>query len=384
MSLPIVKPAEVGLESRRLAVADGLVQAGHDEKIYSAAVLLVARSGKIAHQSAFGELRPGGPVTRVDTIFDLASVTKPHTALGLLTLVEDGKVALSQEVRELIPEAKDSAVGPLTIKQLATHISGLPAWKALYKSGLSDQSLPLADPAKPPLLPDAHKRMMDEILATPLHHPPSTKYMYSDLGYMLIGEIVARVSGKPLDEYQHDRIFGPLGMTDTEYRPVMPLRSRIAATSNSGLQGKNLWAGMVHDENAFVYGQVSGHAGLFGTAPDLAIAASALATNGEVMGNRLFGRPTLRLVRENQTDPAIGGHSIGWFTPPNSMLPRGDILPDTTFGHTGFTGTMVVIEPKMELVIILLTNRVVNPADGTGIARIRRRVLNAVASAVTR
>src|SRR5205085_389891 len=104
-----------------------------------------------------------------------------------------------------------------------------------------------------------------------------------------------------------------------------------------------------HDENAWVYGGVAGHAGLFGTAPDLAIAASALVMNGEAQGHRLLGQPTLRLVRTNQVDPAVGGHSIGWFTPPNTMLPRGDIFGDTLFGHTGFTGTMIVCDPSREL-----------------------------------
>jgi len=138
----------------------------------------------------------------------------------------------------------------------------------------------------------------------------------------------------------------------------------------------------VHDENALVFGGVSGHAGLFGTAADLALEASALVGTGEINGHRLLGMPTLRLVRTNQVDPAIGGHSIGWFTPPNGMLPRGDIFGDSLFGHTGFTGTMLVCDPPNQLVVVLLTNRVVNPKDNGGIARIRRRVLNIVASSI--
>jgi len=311
MSLPIVKPGEVGLDARRLGVADGIVRAGQESGVYPAAVLLVARHGKIAHHAAFGTLKPGGADCRPDSIFDLASLTKPHTALGLLTLVEDGRVALAQEVREFLPEAKDSPVGALTIRQLATHTSGLPAWKPLYKSGLADQTLPLMNLAKAPILKEAHVFILREILATPLHHPPNTKYMYSDLGYMLIGEIVSRASGMSLDQYLHARIFAPLGMKDTGYRPAPTMHGRIAATSNSALQGKNITVGAVHDENAFVLGEVSGHAGLFGTAPDLAIVGSALAGSGEILGHRVIGIPTLRLVRENQTDPAIGGHSIG-------------------------------------------------------------------------
>jgi CubicO group peptidase (beta-lactamase class C family) len=374
MSLPLSRPADAGLDLRRLAVADALVAKGCEDGIYPSAVLLIARHGKIAHQSAVGVLKPGGPKTQVDTIFDLASLTKPHVALGLLTLLEEGKLALTQEIQAFLPEAKGTAVGPLTLKLLATHTSGLPAWKPLYKSGIDG----------PKVLPDAHDRILGEILATPLHHPPGTKYMYSDLGYMLIGEIVSRVGGMALDLYLHSRIFAPLGMKDTGYRPAPTLRDRIAPTSNSALQGKKLVHGEVHDENALVFGGVSGHAGLFGTASDLAIPASALATNGEVKGHRVLGVPTLRLVRSNQTDPAVGGHSIGWFTPPNGMLPRGDIFGDSAFGHTGFTGTMILIDPSVELAVILLTNRVVNPTDNGGIIRIRRLVANIVASAIVR
>src|SRR5579863_3078190 len=213
MSLPAIAPKEAGLDARRLAVADAVVQAGVDDKSYPAAVLLVARHGKIAHQSAFGTIAEG-VATRTDTIFDLASVTKPHVALGLLTLVEDGKVVLGQTVQEWIPEAKGTAFGPLTLRQLATHSSGLPAWKALYKVE-GDRSAILAN-----------------MFATPLHHAPSTHYTYSDLGYITLGEIVARASGMALDQYLHARVFAPLGMKDTSYRPAPTLRARIAPTAN--------------------------------------------------------------------------------------------------------------------------------------------------------
>ena len=374
MGLPFVKHQDAGMDARRLAVADALIKRGCEEGIYPSAGFLVARHGKIVHQSAFGELSPDGPKTQADTIFDLASLTKPHVALGLLTLLEEGALALTQEVQEFIPEAKGTAVGPLPLRVLATHTSGLPAWKPLYKSGMSGSDV----------LPDARQRILAEILATPLHHPTGTKYMYSDLGYMLNGEIIARVGGMPLNLYLHSRLFAPLGMKDTGYLPAATMKDRIAPTANSAIQSPNRTVGAVHDENALVFGGVSGHAGLFGTAPDLAIIASALALNGEIGGHRILGIPTLRLVRTNQTDPSVGGHSIGWFTPPNGMLPRGDILGDTTFGHTGFTGTMIVVDPSLELAVILLTNRVMNPSDNGGIIRIRRRTVNIVASAIIR
>jgi len=365
MSLPTARAEEAGLSPRRLALADDHVQRGHEEEVYTAAVLLVARGGRIAHQRAFGTLAPDGPPARTDSLFDLASLTKPHTAAAVLTLVEDGRVSLAGEVAEWIPETKGTPLASLTLRQLATHTSGLPAWRPLYRSG-------------------NRQAMLAEILATPLQNPPGTRSVYSDLGYILLGEVVARASGMPLDQYLHSRILAPLGMKDTGFLPAPTRRSRIAATANSRNRPDQRIVGEVHDENAHAFGGVAGHAGLFGTAGDLAILASALATDGEIGGHRVFGLPTLRLIRTSQVEPGVGGHSIGWFTPPNPMLPRGDLLPDTTFGHTGFTGTMVVVEPASQLVVILLTNRVINPADGTGIARVRRRVLNAVASAIVR
>lgn len=379
MGLPIANPEELGLDGRRLSVADSLIQAGHELGIYSAATLAVARRGRLAHLAAFGTLAPGAEATRPDTIFDLASLTKPIVAAALLALVEEGRLTLSQELREWVPETQDKPLGPVPLRLLATHVSGLPPWKPLYKAVLSPDE-PLPQTRVPP--PDARHRILAEICAAPLHAPPGTRYAYSDLGYILLGEVIARASGLALDEYVKAMILAPLGMKDAGYRPAPEMRERVAATANSARQGERPMIGEVHDDNAFALGGVAGHAGLFGTAPDLAIFAAALAGNGEASGHRILGLPTLRLVRTNQVAPAIGGHSIGWFTPPNSMLPRGDILSDDTFGHTGFTGTMIVCDPSLELAIVLLTNRVINPADNGGIARIRRRVLNVVASAV--
>jgi CubicO group peptidase (beta-lactamase class C family) len=364
MALPQTTPERAGLDPKRLAVADAHVREGIAQGVYPAAVLLVARHDRVAHLKAFGTLADGAPV-KPDSIFDLASVTKPHVAVGLLTLVEDGKVSLTQSVDDFFPEAKGTPLAPLTLRQLATHSSGLPAWKALYrvKTGKAD--------------------ILAEIFRTAIAAPPGTKYTYSDLGYILIGEVVERVSGMPLDQYLHARLFAPLGMNETGYLPAATWRDRIAPTANEPSRPGEPIQGKVHDGNAFALGGVAGHAGLFGTAPDLAIMAQALATDGRAGDRRVLGLPTLRLVRQSQIPAEVGGHSIGWFAPPNGMLPRGDILDDATFGHTGFTGTLVVNNPPLGLSVILLTNRVMNPNDtGGGISRVRRRVLNAVASAI--
>ncbi len=363
MPLHVVSPDKVGLDTWRLKVADTLVQAGVDDKTYPAAVLLVARHGKIAHQNAFGTLSDGKPV-QVNSIFDLASLTKPHAATALLTLIEDGKLTLGQTVEDFLPEAKGTPIGLLQIRQLATHSAGLPAWKPLYK------------------ITTGHADIFKDIFHTALTHPAGTNYTYSDLGYILLGEIISKVSGMALNDYEHARLFGPLGMDDTGYLPPASFRNRIAPTAYEPSRPNETMLGVVHDGNSHALGGVSGHAGLFSTAPDIAVLSSALTGNGQILGHRVLGKATLRLLQESQISSEVGGHTIGWFAPPNSMLPRGDILDDTTFGHTGFTGTMIVNNPSTGLTIVLLTNRVMNPNENGGIARVRRRVLNAVASAV--
>lgn len=363
MSLSESTPAKLSLETRRLYLASRHVEAGREEGVYPAAVLLVARKGKIAHISTHGSIAERLLVTET-TIFDLASLTKPHTALALLTLVEDGKLFLNQTVGDFFAEAKGSPLAPITLKQLATHSSGLPSWKPLYQQ------------------PGGPEAIIAEIFRSALTHAPGTHYAYSDLGYILLGEVIRRVSGVTLDEYLHSRIFAVLGMKDTGFRPGASRRDRIAPTANERMRVGQTLRGEVHDENANALGGVAGHAGLFGTAPDIAILASALVEDGQSDGHRLLGAPSLELIRRSQIPADVGGHTIGWFAPPNGMLPRGDLLDSTTFGHTGFTGTMIVCNPTTQIVTILLTNRVMNPADNAGMATVRRKVLNAVASAV--
>ena len=363
MTLPETAPEKVGLDSKRLLRASRLVEEGREAGTYPAAVLLVSRHGKIAHMSAHGEIAPARAVTET-TIFDLASLTKPIVALALLTLVEDGGASLYDSVADHLAEAKSSALGPITVRQLVTHTSGLPAWEPLYQT------------------PGGSTAILEAIFRATLAHPPGTHYAYSDLGYILLGEIVHRASGVPLDEHLHSRIFAVLAMNDTGYRPGASRRERIAPTAHERSRPGQTLRGEVHDENAHALGGVAGHAGLFGTATDLAVLTSALMGNGQSGGHRLLCPPALDLVRKSQIAPEIGGHTIGWFAYPNAMLPRGDLFDQTTFAHTGFTGTMIVCNPTTGVVTILLTNRVMNPSDGAGMTSVRRKVLNAVASAV--
>jgi CubicO group peptidase (beta-lactamase class C family) len=359
----LIKPAKsLGFDPDRLSRIDVMLQEGIRQQLYPAATFLVLRHGMIAAHGAYGVAQPDAapPVTaRLDTVFDLASLTKTVTATLLLQCVEEGRLHLDQEVRQHLPEAEKSPIGAVAIRHLATHTSGLPAWKAVYK-------------AESPL---------HDILETPLEMAePGKKYTYSDLGYILLGFLLERVTGVKLDALAHDRIFTPLGMLYSGYRPAASLHPMIAATT-AGL-------GEVHDPNAHGMGGVAGHAGLFSSAPDMVryILALRYPTTAAHYGQPpLLGPLARRLTERRQTDPAVNAHTIGWFAYPNGYLPKGDLLSERTFGHTGFTGTLLMFDPEYDLTFLLLTNRVyyekVN--DGSAVLRQRRLLANVIGGAIT-
>lgn len=365
----ITPPARLGFHADRIRKIDLLLEQGLADRLYTSAVYMVLRKGKIAARGAFGIAQPDAvPIipTTDDTLFDLASVTKPFTATLLLHAVEQGRIHLDQHVADFLPEASGTPAGSLPLRRLATHTSGLPAWKPLYKTP---------------------GRAIAEILSTPLQHEPGTHYVYSDLGYILLGEILARVTGMELDHLAREWIFAPLGMSWTGYNPDPSLRPITAATANCAFRPGKILVGEVHDANAFSMNGVAGHAGLFSTAGDLARFAlgflSPHVRHGRSSPEPVLGIAAQRLVRENQAPPKVGGHSIGWFTVPNGMLPRGDLLSNRTFGHTGFTGTLLMFDPVFELAMILLTNRVYQTGEGSGVLRLRRLFANAVAGSLT-
>lgn len=352
------EPDKQGFDAQKLANVSKVVQRGLDERIYPVAVWLVMRGGAIVTQGALGNIQPNvvasSPAT-LDTIFDVASITKMFTAALLLQHAEAGDLHLGQRIIDFLPESDGSPAANLTLRQLATHTSGLPPWIALHA---------------------AKRGRLAEIFAAPLTAEPGTRYAYSDLGYILLGEILTRLTQTPLDPLGHKRIFQPCDMTRTGYRPSATLRPQIAATANCPARPDKILVGEVHDANAWSMGGVAGHAGVFSTATDLARFFHSLQTG------KIFHSAARHLFQENQIDPKIGGHSIGCFTSPNPMLPHGDLLSKQTFGHTGFTGTLFLHDPDNDITLILLTNRVYCQPESGGISKIRRQFANAVAGAI--
>nr|CAA9232977.1 Beta-lactamase class C-like and penicillin binding proteins (PBPs) superfamily [uncultured Armatimonadetes bacterium] len=326
------------------------------------------RRGQMFLHAALGTLDGERAVT-TDTVYDLASVTKPMaTAATLLTLVEQGRLTLAASVPSLLGE-RAAHLANVTVLHLLTHTSGLPAWKALYRSGTGTDAALAA------------------ILRIPMGAPPGTKYEYSCLGFILLQHIIEAVSGTPLDELARTNVFEPLGLTSVTYRPPGELHDRIAPTRSDETVGEGEDAGkhivgLVHDGNARGVGGVSGNAGLFGTAREVAAFGDAVRQGG-ACSQRLFGAPTTARVLASQIKPEVGAHTLLFFAQGNGLCPSGDLLSPRAVGHSGFTGTLLTLDPEYDLTVAVLTNRVFSdPTDGSKWLGVRRKFLNALAAAL--
>jgi CubicO group peptidase (beta-lactamase class C family) len=251
-----------------------------------------------------------------------------------MVLYDEGKIRLEDPVAKYVPGFTGGLKDSVTLRHLLTHRSGLPAGRDLWRVAHS---------------PDEARQM---VIDTPLGCRPGQCYEYSDLGADMLGFVVEAVAGEPLDQFLQERVYGPLGMTDTFFRPADSLRARIAPTEVTPPRGYAL-RGEVHDENAYALGGVAGHAGLFSTAADLAVFAQMMLNGGEYNGVRIVADSTVRLF----TARAAGTRALGWDTCDNDGG-CGSYLSDHAYGHTGFTGTSIWIDPDREMFVILLTNRV--------------------------
>jgi uncharacterized protein YbbC (DUF1343 family)/CubicO group peptidase (beta-lactamase class C family) len=343
-------------EAVEQAVADGQIPG---------AVLLVARKGQVLHRKAYGAraLEPAREAMTLDTIFDAASLTKVvATTPAILKLVEDGKVRLNARVTDYLPEFQDGK-SEITVRLLATHFSGLrpdldlnPAWSG-YETGI-------------------RKALADVPVAQ-----PGERFIYSDINFILLGEIVRRTSGKPLDEFVREKVFVPLGMNETMFRPPAELRTRIAPTEWIKDDEAPL-RGVVHDETTRFMGGVAGHAGLFTTADDLLKFAEMMLGLGERAGVRVFSPLGIRKFTSPASpadQPVLRG--FGWDLDSPYSGNRGDLFPLGSYGHTGFTGTSMWIDPATQTTVILLANSV-HPKRRPPITPLRGKVATITAAAL--
>lgn len=358
--LPQVAPASIGLDAQKLAEIDALVADGIVEKKLPGCVICVGRHGQVGMLKAFGQKRivPVGESMTTDTVFDLASLTKPiATATSVMKLVENKQLGLSEKVSEIIPEFAVHDKQEITVQDLLTHISGL----------LPDNAL--ADYEQGPEI------ALQRICNLKLQNPVQTKFVYSDVNFILLGEIVKRRSGMSLHEFSQREIFQPLGMRDTGYLPREELQLRAAPTE----QRDGHWMqGEVHDPRAFLLGGVAGHAGLFSTAEDLALYATMLLGSGRINGQRIMTPETVALmIRDYPVSSGIRG--LGWDKQTGFSTNKGEGFGSRAFGHGGFTGTVIWIDPDLDLFFIFLSNRV-HP-DGKGAVNLLAGKIATVVSA---
>ncbi len=360
------------------AEADAVVQAGVG-KAYPGGVLAIGHGGRLVHLKAFGRLSydTDAAEVRTDTLYDLASLTKVVVTTTLaMMLVDEGKLDLDARVGSFFPGWKGGAKDAVTLRQLLTHSGGLLWWAPLYKEIKGQPAY------------------VERIVGMDLAYEPGTKSVYSDLGIILLGDVLQRLAGEPFEALARRRVLEPLGMKDAGYRPAAERLPRVAPTENDPWRGRVV-RGEVHDENAFALGGVAPHAGLFGTAPDLARLAQMLLDEGTLDGRRLVSRATVELFTKRAGVPGAS-RAIGWDTPSDetgrrSAVPgepgfssAGSLLSSRSFGHTGFTGTSMWMDPERGLYVILLTNRVHPTRENNAIRAVRSQLADAVARAVDR
>jgi CubicO group peptidase (beta-lactamase class C family) len=320
----------------------GLLESARTDRVFSGAAWSVGRTTGAVDRGFVGTLSWGGPPVAADTLWDLASVTKPIAGLAVMALVERGVLALSDPAEKWLPDYAGTDKARLTVEQLLTHTSGMPGRVPLYRDHPTRQQL------------------LDAVRQLPLRHPPGTNVEYSSQGFMILGQLAETAAGQPLDRLVADMVTRKLRHGELGFNPTDA--HRCAATEECRWRGR-LVQGTVHDENADVLGGVAAHAGLFATLDALEDLARSLLTND----GRILRPETLRDMTRPRTDHLQTRRSLAW-----QGASTGDPLSAEAYGHTGFTGTSLWIDPARDVFLVLLTNRVHPRREPTGITRVRR------------
>ena len=361
-----LQPMDVRAEAQ-LQPAFSVIKNAIADQAFPGATLAVGYRGNVSYH-AFGHLSYGkdSPATKLDTMYDIASLTKVVVTTTLVEKLAEGDfpspLELDAPIERYLPQW---ASGPqpewrhkVTIRNLMTHSSGLPAFQEYWRTskGKSDT--------------------LRMIFAEPLEYEPGTKVVYSDLGIILMAEIIYGLTGKPLDQLANEYVFQPLGMKDSMYNPPKKLWPAIAPTEVDERWRHRLIQGEVHDENAYAIGGVSGHAGVFSTSPDLAAFCQMLLNGGVYAHHRILKRATIAEFTAPQP-LAKNARTLGWVVPTEGSS-SGRYFSAHSYGHTGFTGTTIWIDPDRQLFVVVLTNRVNPTRENHKIAEVRPAVHDAI------
>lgn len=356
-------------QQERFAVAFDILRDAIARNAFPGAALAVAHRGKLLVSHGFGRFtyEDSAPTVARDTVFDIASVTKAiATTTMAMMLFEQGTLALDRPIAQMLPEfvslspahqrSKREAV---TVHMLLAHSSGLPAYEKLFEF--------------------AHdrKELLRAAMTTPLSATPGARAEYSDIGFILLGEILERIAGEPLDQFSQREIFHRLGLARTWFVPPLEMRTQIPPTENDRTFRKRIIQGEVNDENAWVMGGIAGHAGMFASAPDIATFAECLLQGG---GPLLKGS-TLSLFTRREDSPHGTSRALGWDTP-SQPSSSGTRFAPTSYGHLGFTGTSLWVDPKRHLSVTFLTNRTWPDRSSQLIREVRPRLHDAIVEVI--
>ncbi|HET7626827.1 MAG TPA: serine hydrolase domain-containing protein [Bacillales bacterium] len=357
-----------GIDPMKLDLAFSLLTDAVEQKLTPSVAALVGRRGQIVGQYAAGHYAMADSQryeTSMQTLYDCASLTKVVVTLPLvLKLIENQSITLSDCVADFLPEFRNGKKASVTIHHLLTHTSGLPP--SVEKTFLGWES----------------EEIKNFLFSQALADEPGKQVIYSDLGFIALGEIVSKVLGQPLDEAADHYLFRPLGMTDSKFCPSKTLRERTAATEFRSDIGYRLW-GEVHDERAFALGGVCGHAGLFSTAVDLGVYAAMWLEEGSRDEHRILSPELIRSSVRNHTKSLNGNRGYGWVLKGDGYDVSGNRFSSRSFGHTGYTGTSLWMDPDTGLYVILLTNRVYF-GRRQPLAKLRKAFHDAVAASMFR
>ena len=359
---PLPRTAKEPSGFGQFKAVDAIMKAAVAEEIPPGAVVLVGHDGKVVYRKAFGyqSLEPAREPMSVNTIFDMASLTKClATAVSITRMLELGQIRLNDAVSKYLPDFAQNGKQDITIRQLVTHYSGLPP------------DLDLKQPW------DGYETAIRMAMAETLENPPGSKFVYSDINFIVLGELVHKVSGMMLDKYAAAHIYGPLKMTHTTFNPPSSWKKRIESTQYD--ENGVMLRGVVHDPTARRMGGVAGHAGLFSTADDVAKFAQMMLDGGKPILSPMSVR---KMTMPQQPPNGASLRGIGWDIDSPFSSNRGELLPVGSFGHTGFTGTSLWIDPTTDTYIIILANGVHPRGGKPGLVALRGRVADAVISAL--
>lgn len=362
-------PHEVGLSDQKLTQIDSIVTKAISDSVFPGAVVGVVKDGVLAYHRAFGyQTYDQKRAVKKDDVYDLASITKVMaTTASVMKLTDEGLLHLNDPVSTYIAEFDTEEKKDITIKDLLLHQSGLPAFR-VYVDSIQTR-----------------KEIVHAIKNEPLINEPGAKYVYSDLGMILLAEIVHQVSGSRLDEYARDTFYEPMGMKHTMFNPHEhhpELLENIAPTENDTVYGRGLVHGYAHDERAYFMDGVAGHAGLFSSLPDIAKFTAMLMNNGTYRGIDFLKPETIRMFTTKQSE--LSGRGFGFDRKSGEgFSTAGNLAGIDTFGHLGFTGTSFWIDREKNMAVILLTNRTYPfRSFGRTISGIRAAVADAAYSAI--